>query len=506
MPTENGFSNQKKIGLSQYKTIHNVGSDKYAENVVTKGLIERQAISLLITAVDLSDDHKTVTIEIVGHEAKRAGEVLRFYTGGLADVELDIVNVLDADILEVLNVMDVIPQVGDEVRIAYYRTPQFDNNGNIVVSNGPIQFNLENVPTEVNEDNTFPINNTPLPTGMYIKKEGINVPVSDSVTPANVVAVPVKIMAAGGTDINITAGDINIQTTDMGANFDSMRVGDGSGNYIGVNADQEALTHDADAIAELAAANSTLDTIAAIDFATEAKQDDTNTALAALLTELQLKADLSETQPVSIAAMPLPAGGATEAKQDVGNGSLATIATKDFATEVTQAAGNVLIGPVTEVAPATDTASSGLNGRLQRIAQRITSLIGLLPASIGQKANAASLAVSLSTEQQVILSSLDTKLSTLITSNAVRLLTSVTNVAVSNISVGAPVGAKGFIIQNSTQAAGGLRFTPQGGGASATVGYYLGVGQSTSYIDGASNLALFDVDGGGFDAAILWFI
>lgn len=56
------------------------------------------------------------------------------------------------------------------------------------------------------------------------------------------------------------------------------------------------------------------------------------------------------------------------------------------------------LGSVTETAPATDTASSGLNGRLQRIAQRVTSLIALLPASLGQKARAASLAVTLSTE------------------------------------------------------------------------------------------------------------
>jgi hypothetical protein len=40
-------------------------------------------------------------------------------------------------------------------------------------------------------------------------------------------------------------------------------------------------------------------------------------------------------------------------------------------------------GIVTETAPATDTASSGLNGRLQRIAQRITSLIALVPTALG---------------------------------------------------------------------------------------------------------------------------
>lgn len=40
-------------------------------------------------------------------------------------------------------------------------------------------------------------------------------------------------------------------------------------------------------------------------------------------------------------------------------------------------------GIITETAPASDTASSGLNGRLQRVAQRITSMIALLPAALG---------------------------------------------------------------------------------------------------------------------------
>jgi len=48
------------------------------------------------------------------------------------------------------------------------------------------------------------------------------------------------------------------------------------------------------------------------------------------------------------------------------------------ATEAKQDAEAILIGGVTEAAPGTDTASSGLNGRLQRIAQRLTSLITAL--------------------------------------------------------------------------------------------------------------------------------
>jgi hypothetical protein len=51
-----------------------------------------------------------------------------------------------------------------------------------------------------------------------------------------------------------------------------------------------------------------------------------------------------------------------------------------FATEATL---DARTGALTETAPATDTASSGLNGRLQRIAQRLSSLIALLPTALG---------------------------------------------------------------------------------------------------------------------------
>lgn len=91
----------------------------------------------------------------------------------------------------------------------------------------------------------------------------------------------------------------------------------------------------------------------------------------------------------------LPTGASTAAKQDTGNTSLAAIDTKlggtinvavvsggggggGDATAANQVAANTLLGAVTETAPASDTASSGLNGRLQRIAQRLTALITAL--------------------------------------------------------------------------------------------------------------------------------
>ncbi len=67
-----------------------------------------------------------------------------------------------------------------------------------------------------------------------------------------------------------------------------------------------------------------------------------------------------EVANVTVTSSALPTGAATEA-------TLTTrLSESDFDTKV---------GSLTETAPSTDTASSGLNGRLQRIAQRLTSLI-----------------------------------------------------------------------------------------------------------------------------------
>ncbi len=116
--------------------------------------------------------------------------------------------------------------------------------------------------------------------------------------------------------------------------------------------------------------------------------------------------------PVSNASLPLPTGAATSALQTTGNASLATIATNTLAAgQGTKAASSPVViasdddiqaklGIVTEAAPASDTASSGLNGRLQRIAQRVTSMIALFPSALGRLAASASLSVVQATDVQ----------------------------------------------------------------------------------------------------------
>lgn len=68
------------------------------------------------------------------------------------------------------------------------------------------------------------------------------------------------------------------------------------------------------------------------------------------------------------------------------------------ATHAKQDEQSILIGAVNETAPVSDTANSGLNGRLQRIAQNISNLLTRWPAALGQALSAASIPVVLASD------------------------------------------------------------------------------------------------------------
>lgn len=73
-------------------------------------------------------------------------------------------------------------------------------------------------------------------------RDGVVVSVlEDTAVPANGVALPVKLMGVTGP-VNITAGDLNVQLSDLGANFDRTRIGDGV-NQLGITSSSEALVN-----------------------------------------------------------------------------------------------------------------------------------------------------------------------------------------------------------------------------------------------------------------------
>lgn len=118
-------------------------------------------------------------------------------------------------------------------------------------SSSPIEFTLDGADQAVTEDTGTPANNRPLPNKLFIQKDGVTLPINkDTGTPANTLGLPVEIVAASGTPINITAGDLNVQLTDLGANFDRTRIGDGT-NQWNMNGSNEGLVHDASVLSKL---------------------------------------------------------------------------------------------------------------------------------------------------------------------------------------------------------------------------------------------------------------
>jgi hypothetical protein len=222
--------------------------------------------------------------------------------------------------------------------------------------------------------------------------------------------------------------------------------------------------------------------------ATSAKQDTGN----ASLSSIDGKIAACNTGAVVVASSALPSGAATEATLSTLNSKVTACNTgavvvassalpSGAATDTVATANGVLIGAVNESAPGTDTASSGLNGRLQRIAQRLTSLIALIPASLGQKTMANSFAVAIASDQSA-LSTSEVAASTGTASNVASSASNVTILA-SNSS------RKGATIFNDSTAVLYIKF---GATASATsyavqipsMGYYEVPFKYTGIIDG----------------------
>jgi hypothetical protein len=423
-----------------------------------------------------SDDNLVI---LTAHTAKK-GDFLRINTStnSINEYEVSIDEIVSANSFRLGTVLSASLSAGDTVTILRPVLPKHNSDGSqyVVADAAPIYFRKDGSLQEVVEDTVTPANNEPL---------------------------PVKLFGVNGT-LNLTANDLDISSSHT---EDSIRLGDGN-NLTEVTADNELKTHDAQSISFLTAIDTILNSIytmeadlltslqaiQAEDFATETtlaqcrtnladiealialtnghvdgleaalttlngKDFATQTTLAALLTELQAKADLSETQPVSAASLPLPTGASTEAKQDTANTSLNNIDT-DLGAPADAAVSNP--------------ASSG-------------SVIALLKGLL------------------TLITSTNTKLDTLETNGSPE-FNSTTNVtATANTLSNAPAGARWMQIQNSTQASAALRFTQASTTPTASVGFFLDVGQSTPLLP-AGNVRTISVDGAAIDCCITWFV
>ena len=491
MPTDSGYNNQKKKGTAQFETVHGLGSDRYGKAVTNKGLYEKTAAAAIVSVTPIYGPDGQIqyyNIEFTAHGAS-AGDVIRMATGTLIGFEFEIASVINANNFYVLPISPSSPIAAETASIMAWVTQKLTSDGdiNVSITTPPTQFNYDGVAQTVEQDTAVPANNRGMPSLQFIYIDGVQYPVGkDTGTPANTVSVPVEITGASGP-INITAGDINVQLTDLGADFDRTRIGDGT-NQLSINADGSINITSAQlpaTLGEKAEAASTSITLSTENLSllndietntntiltkfpasigqkltndsisVTLSSDHGNVPVTGPLTDAQLRAVAvpvsgtfwQATQPVSAASLPLPTGAATEAKQD---------------------AEAILIGDVVEAAPASDTASSGLNGRLQRIAQRITSLIALIPTSLGQKTMANSFAVTLASDQSA--------LSITQTAQTASYQEDITVGTVETFT--APAGAKSCVIQALSSNTVNLRVKIGGGVATTTSGYVFEPGRS----------------------------
>ena len=210
-----GYPSSQAKGPQKYQTLQPLGSGKHASDALMAGMTDLAGIDLVPEATSTGQQ-----IDLAGHTVK-AGEMIRF-TGGTLDGQEAAVLSVDANSILLGHDFGAIA-VTDVFRNFSSRTLALAADGSIPTSQGPLQFRLDGGVQEVTEDTGTPANNAPL---------------------------PVKLTGVTG-DVNITAGDLNVQTSHLGASFDSQRIGDGVTELGIIPVTKEAKVHDTDALVEL---------------------------------------------------------------------------------------------------------------------------------------------------------------------------------------------------------------------------------------------------------------
>lgn len=169
-------------------------------------------------------------IKSTGHGAV-AGDHIRINNGASSGEEVAIIKVVDANFFVISKEINVA--IGDQFFVMKPVTPTYNKDGslNVIATQGPVIFNKNGAATVVNYN---------------------------TVTPSSSEALPVNIVTVNGTGISttvdLTGAQINVQLSDRGASPDSIQIGNGT-NFLGINSNLEAKTHDADAITQLTNTN-----------------------------------------------------------------------------------------------------------------------------------------------------------------------------------------------------------------------------------------------------------
>ena len=378
------------------------------------------------------------------------------------------------------------PVPGNTFYIMRYATQRVDDTGSqiVIAQPGPTQYVLDGNDVEVTEDTFDASNNKPLPTKSF---DSNNFPINPATQETlefvgqEVQFIDQKLPANLGQKASADSLAVVLSTeqeAEIGAKNETAPASDTASS--GLNGRLQRIAQRLSSLIALLPASIGQKAMAGSLSVTIASDQATFPVTTGGLTDAQLRAT-----PVSISGTVTANAGTN-------------LNTSALALETTQVANGVLIGAVNETAPASDTASSGLNGRLQRIAQRLTSLIALVPASLGQKAMSGSFAVTLASDQSAIATKAPVN-----TNGSGGAQTALTGTTAS--SEAAPANAVGFILQADPANTDPIRFRI-GGTASAVNGVQLESSRDSGYIPCAATVSICATNSGTNKYCIQWIL
>lgn len=285
-----GYADQKKNsnGKQEFVTVSPVRAQQHALDAVAH-------MSVQSIGSDAVESGSTATvINATAHAAIR-GDVISFTSGNLDTLEVKVKEVT-ANTITLVEELSEAPAASDTFDILRHKYLKVASDGGISTTPGPTQYKLDGSDTIVTEDTGTPANNTPLPvkllnaSGDLIGQQAM----ADS--------IPVAIASdQGAIDIGNITGTVSLPT---GA-ATSAKQDTGNTSLSSIDGKMAALGQ-----AAMAA------------------------SMPVAIASDQSALDIGNIS----GTVSLPTGAATSAKQDTGNTSLATIAAVDFATETTLAA------------------------------------------------------------------------------------------------------------------------------------------------------------------------
>jgi hypothetical protein len=149
MATENGFSNQKKFGRSEFKTIQSVGSNSFGAPSITRTQHEKTAaaaISSISPVLGINGKLEFYNVQFTSHGAS-IGDVMKMTTGTIVGWEFDIVKIVDANNFYILPT--ATPVATEQAEILGWTTLRTDANGNPQIN---VAVNTAGLATEAKQD------------------------------------------------------------------------------------------------------------------------------------------------------------------------------------------------------------------------------------------------------------------------------------------------------------------------------------------------------------------